>query len=78
MRPTRDGNGTGNATCAGWERELLGSVWNGNYKQRGMGMGNNGVYTEWEREREWEFEREREREWGFEREQEREREFERE
>ena len=72
MRPTRDGNGTGIATCAGWERQLLGCIWNGNYEQRGMGMGNNGVYTEWERE--WEFERERERE--FERE--REREFERE
>ena len=77
MRPTRDGNGTGIGTCAGWERQLLGSIWNGNYKH-GMGMGNNGVYTEWERERKWEFEREREREWGFEREREREREFERE
>ena len=50
MRPTWDGNGTGIATCAGWEWELLGSIWNGNLKQRGIGMGNDGVDTEWERE----------------------------
>ena len=49
MRPTGYGNGTGIATCAGWERESLGSIWNGNFK-RGMGMGNDGVGTEWERE----------------------------
>ena len=51
MRPTRDGTGTGIATYAGWERETLGSIWNGNYKQRVVGLGNDGVYTEWERER---------------------------
>ena len=50
MRPMWDGNGTGIATCAGWERESLGSIWKGNFKQRGMGMGNGGVDTEWERE----------------------------
>ena len=54
MRPTWDGNGTGIATCAGWERESLGSIWDGNFKQLDMGMGNDVVYTEWEREREWE------------------------
>ena len=48
------------ASDAGWER-------NGNCYMRGMGMGNDGVYTEWEREREWEFEQERERQWEFER-----------
>ena len=30
MRPTWDGNGTGIVTCAGWERQSLGSIWNGN------------------------------------------------
>jgi len=48
--PTWDENGTGITTCAGWEWESLGSIWNGNLKQRGIGMGNDGVDTEWERE----------------------------
>ena len=50
MRPTGDGNGTGIATRAGWERELLSCIWDGNFNQRDMGMGNDGVDTEWERE----------------------------
>ena len=50
MRPTGDGNGTGIAACAGRDRESFDSIWNGNFKQRGMGMGNDGVDTGWERE----------------------------
>ena len=58
----------------GTGRELLhardenGSRWVLYGTQRGMRMGNDGVYAEWEWEREWE----REREWEFEREWERE------
>ena len=49
MRPTWDENGTGIAQYAGWERELLVSIWNGNFKQRVIGIGNDGVDTEWKR-----------------------------
>ena len=38
------------ASYVRWVRESLGSIWNGNFKQRGMEMGNDGVDTEWERE----------------------------